>query len=308
MANGLMNGMQQPRSTYPSPPYSEHEVEAAQTLLKLRYGSEEDDEVEFGAFSEERHVRHLRCHGKDVSFKAADGSAGYDMLQERYATRAGGLNGLDQSIHEYDGETACQTCKRDRNTWESRYPADDEAATEAEGSGVDDPEARRWGAARYNSRRYSRVEFGQNSNRSARSPPPPARPPPRRRRQPASPAVKKETGEQRKTAPQAAANGNANGRQPVAPEPSREEQLPPLSTSRKRGASEELNGYGQGHPARTGDMVDTPVQAPAGIMAAIPPWQAVEDNAPAEDYSDNGQRKSRRVRTQTVKARESTIL
>lgn len=200
---------------------------AAQTLIEMSHGSMKEGFVRY------------RCHGKDTSFKAAVGSAAYDIILEMHARSA--WNGPGQSIHDDDGETACRVCKLDRKTRGSKHPGVSACETEAKGSGIDDPKAKRRGTAAYDSGRHSSAGLGPNPDGRIR----PARRPAPRRRQPRRPRMR--------------------------------------------------------------DSPNTPLQAPAGETPAVPARRLADDDMPDADPA-MGQRRSARVRTLTVKARENYIL
>lgn len=143
---------------------------AAQTLIELSHGSMK------GGFV------HYRCHGKDTSFKAAVGSAAYDIILEMHAR--GAWNGPGQSIHHDDGETACRVCKLGRKIRGPKHPGVAACETEAKGSGIDDLKAKRRVTFACDSSRHNSAGLGPNPDGRIR---PACRPAPRRR-QPRRPA------------------------------------------------------------------------------------------------------------------------
>lgn len=296
------------------------DIEAGQTLLEIREGSNEakaanalldmrytDEEVDPQNVPEG--VLHLRCHGKDTCFKARDGNAIREMIQERNSRELENRPGSPSD--PYAGETTCRICRLDRKR---TYPEDDPDVTEGEGSGADNFKARRWGAAKYDSSRYARVEFGPHGNTVVPSSSS------RAQIQPTSASTTK--GNRRWNQTVARQRGRTGREKAVsvqesdAPTSSRKRKQPSISVPPKNRVSKNADERGSRLRAGTCDLLHPPAQAPgstaqAGLSARFqreldtslvvdPPKENIAGEEPL-----NGQRRSCRSKRQTLKAKES---
>lgn len=281
------------------------EAKAANALLDIYYTEEEVD-------PENVPYLHLRCHGKDTCFKARDGNAILEVIQERNSRELENRPG--SSSDAYAGETTCRICRLDRK---KTYPGDAGDATEGDGSGADNFKAGRWGAAKYDGSRYARAEFGQDANAivpsSSRS---------RAQIQLTSAAPTEGNRRRNQTVARQQTRNNRKkavcGQDPAAPKPLRQRKQRSVSVPRRSRVSKNIDERGPRLRAGTRDLLHPPTRASAETEPAEAKLSTrfqreldtslvvdpTEGNI-ADEESLTGRRRSGRARRQTLKAKES---